>query len=275
LVAPIRSVKVVSDDRRQKLKQETEELLVRHGLKLSNNPQLIIVLGGDGLFSYYARTIDLPLLFVGLRGKEPTASRAFLADIEYSELEDAIELLKNGRYRLELHPRLHALVNGKSKGTSMTDVYLEKAREPGCLRMRVEVHGPVNYIDFVIANGVIVTTPLGASGYYSYPDRISDDEVNVKGRAYLPRGSLGISYILPTYTLRQGSDMHPLRYSIPDSCTVVLKLLREGDARLYGVGKALRGYPVGIDDVVSITLYDKPAMLVRLGLERPNANKNK
>jgi len=257
----------VSDGRRQNLKQETEELLTRAGLKISTNPQLVIVLGGDGLFSYYARTTDLPLLFVGLRSKEPTSSKAVLADIDYSELEKAIELLKKGHYQLALHPRLHVLLNGKSKGVSVTDVYLEKAREPGCLRIQVEVYGPVNFVDFVIANGVIVTTPLGASGYYSYPDRILGDEVNLQGRAHLPPGRLGISYILPTYTLRQESGTHPLRYSIPETCTVVLKLLREGDARLYGVGKALKGYPVRIGDTVSISLHNKPAKLVKLGLD--------
>lgn len=266
MAAEITYVKVVGDKRRSELKREAERLLRELGFKLDGNPQLIIVLGGDGLFSYCARLYDRPLLFVGLKGKEPAASRAFLAQIDYYALEGALKQIKQGSYELVSYPRLAASLNGTLKGTSLTDVYLERGAEAGCLRLQVEVEGPRSFTEFAIANGIIVTTPLGASGYYSYVDKIKGDLLNVDAVTTLAPNDLGVCYILPTYTLRRGSDLHPLRYSIANTSKVSVRLLREGDARLYGVGKALRGYRVRLGDVVSISLHDKPAKLIKLQL---------
>ena len=43
------------------------------------HPDIAIVVGGDGTFSYYGRTLSIPLLFVGVNDQDILGSKARLA----------------------------------------------------------------------------------------------------------------------------------------------------------------------------------------------------
>src|SRR6267143_48020 len=71
-----------------------------------------IVVGGDGKFSKYGRTEELPLLFVGVRSKGVTGSKAYLAQTTLDELPRALKRIKGGDYGVEGYRRLEVLKNG-------------------------------------------------------------------------------------------------------------------------------------------------------------------
>ncbi|MDG6900810.1 MAG: NAD(+)/NADH kinase [Nitrososphaerota archaeon] len=211
-----------------------------------------IVLGGDGRFSRYGRTETIPLLFVGVRSKDATGSRAFLAEATFDELPQALERIRKGDYSVKEHPRLLVLKNGRSLGEVFTDAYLQRGSESACLRYNVRISGGADIEEAAIGDGVIVSTKAGSTGYYSYPDRIKGDWMDPSASAVMGIDEMGICHVNPTYTERKGADRHPLRYEVPWGCSVELSLFREADARIYGTTDGREGVKVSLGDRIRV-----------------------
>ncbi|HEY3527190.1 MAG TPA: hypothetical protein VGK47_13405, partial [Nitrososphaeraceae archaeon] len=50
------------------------------------DPDIALVVGGDGTFGYYGRLLSVPMLFVGIRDSDLLGSKARLAHIYFEEL---------------------------------------------------------------------------------------------------------------------------------------------------------------------------------------------
>jgi hypothetical protein len=212
-----------------------------------------LVVGGDGRFSRYGRTEDIPLLFVGVRSKGATGSKAHLAQTTFDELPGALERIGRRDYSMDEHRRLGVLVNGKRIGEVFTDVYLQRGSESTCLRYKVGVTGQgVDIEESAIGDGVVISTEAGASGYYSYPDRIKGEWMDPTAFARVGRDRIGVCHISPTFTERRGSDKHPLRYTVPWGSKIEISLVRKADARLYGVSNSRSGIRVANGDVLAV-----------------------
>src|SRR5215471_9033560 len=196
---------------------EVARLLERKGFEVSQEGgEIAIVVGGDGKFGRYGRTESIPLLFVGMRSKRRTGSRAYLAEVHFDELPKALEAIEAGKYHVEEHQRLAIAKNGENLGEVFTDVYLQRGAESTCLRYRLAAKGEgVEFEESAIGDGVVVTTSAGSTGFYSYPDRIRRNTINPRAFTKIPRESIGICHIIPTYTERIGTTTHPLRYELP------------------------------------------------------------
>jgi hypothetical protein len=224
-----------------------------------------IVVGGDGRFSRYGRTEDIPLLFVGVRTKGATGSRAHLAQVDYWELPEALTKIRAGRYSVVKHKRLEVLKNERPVGEVFTDTYLQRGGESTCIRYRVEVSGRGAKIsEAAVGDGVVVTTKSGSTGYYSYVDRIKGEQMDPSAFATLGEDEIGICHISPTYTEREGTGAHPLRYRVPWGSKIDLSLFRKADARLYGVSTVHEGLRVELGDKISVVPGKKTTNVVSL-----------
>jgi NAD kinase len=144
------------------------------------HPDIAIVVGGDGTFSYYGRTLSIPMLFVGVNEKDILGSKARLAHIFFDDLAKSLVAIKEGRYIID-ERRMFSLNYGTNGSKDiLTDVYLERGIFSGCIRYAVSVYAidkfkcstNEKFTDYAIGNGVIISTSFGSGGYYSYPDRI-------------------------------------------------------------------------------------------------------
>ena len=224
-----------------------------------------IVVGGDGRFSRYGRTEDTPLLLVGVRSKGATGSKAHLAQTTYDDLPAAQRRIGEGNYEVVEHKRLGALLNGRRVGEAFTDVYLQRGSESTCIRYRVKVSGEeVSVDEAAVGDGVVISTSAGASGYYSYPDRIKGGWMDPDAFAAIEKDEVGICHISPTFTERAGSAKHPLRYTVPWGSKAQLTLFRKADARLYGLSDRRSGIRVTIEDVVTVVPGKKTTKLISL-----------
>ena len=222
-----------------------------------------VVVGGDGRFSLYGRVEDIPLLFVGVREKGATGSKAHLAATTFDELPAALERIGRGDYSVDEQKRLAVLKNSRPLGEVFTDVYLERGSESTCIRYNLQVSGQGTAIDeAAIGDGVVVATPSGASGYYSYPDRIKGDWMDPTAFARIEADRVGICHVSPTFTERTGSRQHPLRYTVPWGSRIDISLFRKADARLYGVSESRAGVRVDIEDVVTIAPGKKTTKII-------------
>lgn len=234
--------------------KELERVLTEAGVGIgAQGADFALVVGGDGRFSRYGRTEDLPLLFVGVRSKGAAGSKAFLAQTTFNDLPASLEKIKKGAYAIDEHPRLAVQKNGRLIGEVFTDVYMQRGAESTCVRYRVKVQGDrENFEESAIGDGVVVSTRAGSTGYYSYLDRIRGDSVDTSAFARIGKGEVGVCHINPTYTDRAGSDRRPLRYTVPWGSRIGLSLFRRADARLYGTADSREGVKVMIEDEVTI-----------------------
>lgn len=224
-----------------------------------------VVVGGDGRFSWYGRSEDIPLLFVGMRAEGATGSKAHLARVSFDELQEALRRIRRGEYSVEEQKRLAVLKNSRPLGEVFTDVYLQRGSESTCIRYNVQVSGKAPAIDeAAIGDGVVVSTAAGASGYYSYPDRIKGEWMDPDAFARIGEGRVGVCHLSPTFTERTGSREHPLRYTVPWGSRIDISLFRKADARLYGVSNSRGGVPVALEDVVTVGPGKKTTKIVSL-----------
>ncbi|MDA4127456.1 MAG: hypothetical protein OK452_09715 [Thaumarchaeota archaeon] len=233
---------------------ELSRVIQGAGIEISEyKADIGIVVGGDGRFSRYGRTESIPLLFVGVRSRDPTGSRAHLAQTTFDELPAALRMIRTGDYLVDEHIRLAVLKNAKPLGEVFTDVYVQRGAESTCIRYKVRITGEgVGIDEAAVGDGVVVSTRAGSTGYYSYPDRIKGKWMDPTAFTRIGRDEVGICHVAPTYTERSGLNQHPLRYSVPRGSIIKISLFREADARLYGTTDSRAGVKVVPEDEITI-----------------------
>ena len=137
----------------------------------------ILVLGGDGTLLQAARDImerDIPLLGINL------GTLGYLAEIEESGIYGALNQLLKGGYEVEqrmmlagrivrgeIHRKRHA-ENGyqqdeTEKSYALNDIAITRSGSFQIIRFRICVNG--QFLNEYQADGVIVATPTGSTGY--------------------------------------------------------------------------------------------------------------
>ena len=226
-----------------------------------------IVVGGDGLFSYYGRiTTALPLLFVAVRSRGTTSTKGYLSQVYFDDLPNALDSIAKKRYSLSEYRRLEVSINGVKKGEVFTDVYLEKGADSNCLRYHLEVRSEdLSFKDSAIANGVIVSTSAGSTGYYSYLDKLRlGDWLEPERYSVIGEDEVGVCHIAPLITTREGGGKSPLRYTVPWGSTFRIRLTRDADARLFGITKSRSGIRIRVGDYVDVGPSGSTTRVIRL-----------
>ncbi|WP_415310909.1 hypothetical protein [Candidatus Nitrosocosmicus sp. FF01] len=160
----------------------------------------------------------------------------------------------------------------------LTDVYLERGLFAGCIRYSISISSDKNtykknkstFTDYVIGNGVIISTSFGSSGYYSYLDRIKNPKQN--SSELFDDNKLGICHILPTFAVRRIGDganykeIVPIRYTVPasSSSTIEITVIREANIRLYGTTIHSKGVKITWNKPVTVTSSTKTAKILHL-----------
>ena len=146
------------------VKAQLMEMLRKAGFVLSKNePDLILVVGGDGTMLSPIRTLDhLNVPFLGVN----TGSLGFLPGILPSEIEILPKLLSEETYYTEQYPTLEVKaksLSGKEYTSYCFNEVLVKQHQPRLLEILIYLNGkPFNYYT---GDGLIVSTPIGTTGY--------------------------------------------------------------------------------------------------------------
>jgi NAD+ kinase len=127
---------------------------------------VLIVLGGDGTFLRAARAVaetDVPLLGINL-GKV-----GFLSKAEAHEMESVLERILAGDYRLEDRMALEGriLPGGRpadgDRLIALNDVVVARGALARVVRLDVAIDG--SHLATFIADGLVVASPTGSTGY--------------------------------------------------------------------------------------------------------------
>ena len=269
------------------------------GLSYSNrDPDIAIVVGGDGTFGYYGKKLQIPMLFVGVDDNDILGSKARLAELLFEDLHKALYEINNGNYSLEKRSKFCVCIkhknndnqNGIERATDiLTDMYIERGNFSRCIRYTLSVtirkansgyHTLKKFTEYAIGNGVIVSTSFGAYGYYSYLDRITVVKRNnnkSNSGAQFSDNKLGICHIIPTFLVRKlnsGDKKRTvvrssyIRYTVPNQSIIKISLTRNADVRLYGTTENSRGIAITSDDKILIRPSRRTAKIIRLNYDR-------
>jgi NAD+ kinase len=122
---------------------------------------MIIALGGDGTMLATARAIGasrLPLLGINL-GK-----LGFLAEVSTGELERCLADIVAGNYKVEDRIALQAYVGtGDEPLTALNEIVIDRGASARVIDFEATVND--EYLGTYAADGIIVTTPTGSTGY--------------------------------------------------------------------------------------------------------------
>ena len=130
----------------------------------SKRPDAIIVLGGDGTMLRAARDLveeEIPLLGVNL------GSLGYLAEVEKSNITSALNDLISGEYFIEERMMLEGTIirdgNVVTRTVALNDISVLKSQPFRAINFDVYVNG--QFLKSYGADGVIVSTPTGSTGY--------------------------------------------------------------------------------------------------------------
>lgn len=162
----MKRIMLFSNNRKNSLatKEELQDILEENDFEIvESNPDLIIVIGGDGtMLSAIKRHRYKKTPFLGVN----TGSLGFLPSVPPSDLNIIVEILKNKKYKITSYPLLK--VKGKTvKGEEIFNYafneILIKHQEPRLMEARMYINNkPFNYFT---GDGFIISTPIGATGY--------------------------------------------------------------------------------------------------------------
>lgn len=145
-----------------KLKIELYEDFITDDKEIYEKSDVIISIGGDGTMlatAYNAQFYDKPVLGVNL-GK-----LGFLVEANIDQMDKVIADLKNRNYKIEERMLITGEVEGYSaeKFFAINDIVIDKGGWPKMIELTVWVDG--EYVTTLSADGLIVATPTGSTGY--------------------------------------------------------------------------------------------------------------
>ena len=140
--------------------ENVTSLTSRNEKKLLADCSLVLTIGGDGTLirgAAYAAKYQIPITGVN------TGTLGFLADIYPRETEDKLERLLQGDCAREVRSGISASWEGGNVGMALNDIVLIKTSKGGLCG--VMVYFGDELVGRYRADGLIVTTPTGSTGY--------------------------------------------------------------------------------------------------------------
>jgi len=132
---------------------------------LDNSYDLLISVGGDGTILRAITFVkDLSIPIVGIN----TGRLGFLSTIQTNEIEQAINNILNGNYKTSKRTLLSVETNPKTKELSEINFALNEiavSRKNTTSMITVETHLNNEYLTSYWADGLIISTPTGSTGY--------------------------------------------------------------------------------------------------------------
>ena len=201
----------------------------------------VISLGGDGTLlraMQYAMKADVPLLGINM------GRVGFLTEIEPAQLEESVQKLCSGAFYIEERMLLSVRVNQDAPMLSLNDAVVNR----GSRLIAVNAYISDDLIGRYVADGVIVASPTGSTGY----------SLSAGGPVISPDVKCMVVSPICPHTLQH----RPVVVSARE--TVRLELDGEDGQGIYLSIDGQTTVPLGGHDTVYVTCAEKAGKLIRL-----------
>lgn len=122
--------------------------------------QVIIAIGGDGTMLHTAhlvKEIKNPILGIN------TGKLGFMANIQPSNVEEALQCVRNEEYRIDKRQMLKAMTEDKKPFYALNEFLFSKKDTSSMITLEVEYDGSL--INHYWADGLIISSPTGSTAY--------------------------------------------------------------------------------------------------------------
>lgn len=131
---------------------------------IAKDTDFMISVGGDGTMLRAAGIIQgLNIPVIGIN----TGRMGFLANIHKAEMEEALELLKTQKFKLDKRSLLAVYVNEgeeqKSLGFALNEITVSRKNLTSMITIKTYLNN--EFLNTYWADGLIVSTPTGSTGY--------------------------------------------------------------------------------------------------------------
>lgn len=239
------------------LSNRIQQYLTQHGCRCTiadtveeQEPDCAIIIGGDGTLLQAARTLverDIPMIGVNV------GRLGFLAEIEVTDLEETLDSLIEGNYRIERRMLLSGRVEQKKGITepipALNDIVIGRAGFSRIIQLKISVNDEL--LDIYEADGVILSTPTGSTGY----------NLSAGGPVVNPQSQAIVVTPISPHSLSARSIVLSAEDRIRVEIGRVRKSQAEEGAATFD-GKV--DIPLEPGDVVTVCKSDRTAQLVRL-----------
>ena len=204
-----------------------------HTFKDSNfDADYVISLGGDGtLLRSAAMVADREIPIIGIN----TGHLGFLAAVSPDRVEDAVDAIYNGNFKLEEHSAICMEVNGKPiKGycNALNDIAILKQDRASMISITTYIDGEL--LATYMADGLIVSTPTGSTAY----------SLSNGGPIMAPNSGIVCLTAVAPHSLNSRPVV------IPDTSVITLKVC----SRSHNFLAAIDGRSMKMNDDVTITI---------------------
>lgn len=124
----------------------------------------VLVLGGDGTFLHAAKdliNLDLPIMGINF------GTLGYLTEVTADGFEDALNIILNNEHFVEKRMLLAGdIIRGREvihSDMALNDIVLNRSLSTGVINFDVVVNS--NFLNSYSADGIIVATPTGSTGY--------------------------------------------------------------------------------------------------------------
>ncbi len=132
-------------------------------ITIPSNVDIMLVLGGDGTMLQAARDTKksrIPILGVNL------GTLGYMTEVEPENLEESLDQLLSEDYELESRMMLNAKIKRNEatlEGWALNDIVISRRGSLQIIDLNIYVNG--KFLKKYNADGVIITTPTGSTGY--------------------------------------------------------------------------------------------------------------
>ncbi|MGC4019515.1 MAG: NAD(+)/NADH kinase [Muricomes sp.] len=141
------------------LSQKDEDGNIIHGT-IPDGIDCALVLGGDGTFIRSARELeghDIPILGINL------GTLGYLTEVELHDFRRALDILFHSQPVIEERMMMRGRVVGLGHHTAVNDIVVTREGSFRVMNFNIYVNGEL--VNSYQADGVIVSTPTGSTGY--------------------------------------------------------------------------------------------------------------
>lgn len=192
-----------------------QKILNKKGFKISNKPDFVIALGGDGTLlsavANYAHR-DTPILGVNLGGL------GFLTDVKFSQFRKILDEIKKNRFRIENRMMVCAEL-GNDLLYALNDITICTNTPGRVVEFSAKIDG--EYICRFVADGIIIATPTGSTAY----------SLATGGPILLPSSEAIIMTPIAPHTL----SVRPI--VLPSDSKIEIQIGRKGNAIIVADGQ--------------------------------------
>ena len=210
----------------------------------------MLVLGGDGTMLQAARDTKqghIPLIGVNL------GTLGYMTEIEPNGLEEALDKLIEGEFQTESRMMLNGHVYRAGKDMkedwALNDIVISRSGSLQIIKLKVYVNG--QFLNEYSADGVIVTTPTGSTGY----------NLSAGGPIVNPKAQLIVLTPICPHTLNARSII----LAAEDEIEIEISAGREGQKQQVEVSfDGTNVISMGIGDRVRIVKSEKTTEIIQI-----------